>query len=108
MMAYIRYTLLIAAALGLGTAAWAQSVTAGPLELISDQFRFTEGPAADEEGNVFFTDQPNNTNWKYDVHGTLPLFIVNAGRSNGLFVGGPGRLSAIDAEHITRWAINPA
>lgn len=107
MIAYIRYTLLIAAALGLGTAAWAQSVTAGPLELISDQFRFTEGPAADEEGNVFFTDQPNNTIWKYDVHGTLSLFMDNAGRSNGLYVDGTGRLIACADEHNQLWAIHP-
>ncbi|HOM18501.1 MAG TPA: hypothetical protein PLQ00_14315, partial [Thermoguttaceae bacterium] len=30
------------------------------LEKLADQFRFTEGPAADAKGNVFFTDQPND------------------------------------------------
>ena len=33
-------------------------------QLISRQFKFTEGPAADNIGNVFFTDQPNNVIWK--------------------------------------------
>jgi gluconolactonase len=27
--------------------------------LVSNQFKFTEGPAVDKKGNVFFTDQPN-------------------------------------------------
>ena len=30
------------------------------LVLISDDYEFTEGPATDKEGNVFFTDQPND------------------------------------------------
>ena len=27
---------------------------------VSDSYSFTEGPAADAKGDVFFTDQPNN------------------------------------------------
>jgi gluconolactonase len=30
------------------------------LEKLSDGFKFTEGPTADAQGNVYFTDQPNN------------------------------------------------
>jgi len=30
------------------------------LMLIADDFSFTEGPAVDENGDVYFTDQPNN------------------------------------------------
>lgn len=30
------------------------------IELISSQFSFTEGPASDAFGNVYFTDQPND------------------------------------------------
>src|SRR6186713_845579 len=41
------------------------------LQKISDQFKFTEGPAADKNGNVYFTDQPNNNIWKYDTKGNL-------------------------------------
>jgi len=60
--------------------------------LISDQFSFTEGPAVDKEGNVFFTDQPNNKIWKYDVKGKLTLFMDNAKRSNGLFFDAKGNI----------------
>jgi len=37
------------------------------LNLVSDQFSFTEGPAADGKGNIYFTDQPNNDIWIYTV-----------------------------------------
>ena len=60
--------------------------------LISDQFSFTEGPAADKEGNVFFTDQPNNKIWKYDINGKLSLFMDNTRRSNGLFFDKNGNI----------------
>src|SRR6476659_660867 len=51
-------------------------------QLISRQFSFTEGPATDKEGNIFFTDQPNNKIWKYDINGKLSVFLDNTGRSN--------------------------
>lgn len=107
MNAYIRYILLITFVQAFGTVAWSQSVTVGSLELISDQFRFTEGPAVDPQGNVYFTDQPNNTIWKYDAEGKLSLFKENAGRSNGLYIDGAGRLIACADEHNQLWAIHP-
>lgn len=84
-----------------------QTLTNGPLTLISNQFSFTEGPAADQYGNVFFTDQPNNSIWKYDINGSLVLFMKNAGRSNGLYFDNDGRLIACADERYQLWAINP-
>ena len=52
---------------------------------ISDQFSFTEGPAADKKGNVYFTDQPNDNIWKFDTKGRLMLFMTGARRANGLY-----------------------
>src|SRR5918993_4133234 len=48
------------------------------LQKISSQFKFTEGPAADKKGNVYFTDQPNDNIWKYDTKGNLTLFMSGA------------------------------
>ena len=43
------------------------------LSLVSDQFIFTEGPAVDKKGNVYFTDQPNDKIWKYSTKKALTV-----------------------------------
>ena len=75
--------------------------------LISDQFSFTEGPAADDEGNVFFTDQPNNKIWKYDINGKLSVFTDKAKRSNGLFFDANGNIISCADEQNQLVSINP-
>lgn len=64
------------------------------VEKLAGDFAFTEGPAADEEGNVYFTDQPNNKIWIWTVDGELTLFTDQSGRSNGLYFDQEGRLVA--------------
>jgi gluconolactonase len=64
------------------------------LTLISDQFSFTEGPAVDKKGNIFFTDQPNDRIWKYDTDGKLTMWLEPTKRSNGLFFDNKGNLIA--------------
>ncbi len=76
------------------------------LTLISDQFSFTEGPAADKSGNVFFTDQPNDKIWKYDTKGNLSLYMDKTGRSNGLFFDKKGNLLSCADENNQIWQIN--
>ena len=77
------------------------------LQLISNQFSFTEGPATDKEGNVFFTDQPNNKIWKYDTNGKLSVFLSPSGRSNGMFFDKNGNLISCADEHDQLWSITP-
>ncbi|MHC4762293.1 MAG: hypothetical protein ACYS71_02780 [Planctomycetota bacterium] len=38
-------------------------------------FSFTEGPAADTEGNIFFTDIPNNRIHKWSTSGVLSTYF---------------------------------
>jgi hypothetical protein len=53
--------LLLALNAGSGHAADSPVIaTDARLEKLADGFKFTEGPAADGDGNVFFTDQPND------------------------------------------------
>jgi gluconolactonase len=75
--------------------------------LISSQFSFTEGPAADRQGNIFFTDQPNNKIWEYDTHGKLSVFLDTAGRSNGTYFDSKGNLITCADEKNQLWLINP-
>ena len=56
--------------------------TGAKLEKLSGEFKFTEGPTCDNDGNVFFTDQPNNRIMKWGVDGKLSEFLKPAGRAN--------------------------
>lgn len=73
---------------------------------VSKQFTFTEGPAVDKKGNIYFTDQPNDRIWKYDTEGTLSLFMEKAGRSNGLYLDKKGRILSCADEKNELWAID--
>ncbi|HEX8530459.1 MAG TPA: SMP-30/gluconolactonase/LRE family protein [Cytophagales bacterium] len=95
--------------------AFGQDPSTGPIlaegakpQRVSDQFRFTEGPAADKQGNVFFTDQPNNAIWKYGTDGKLSVFLKPAGRSNGMYFDRKGNLVTCADEKNQLWSISPA
>jgi gluconolactonase len=77
------------------------------LKKISAQFSFTEGASVDKKGNVFFTDQPNDKIWKYDVHGRLSVFLDKCGRSNGTYFDRKGNLLTCADEHNELWSISP-
>ena len=62
---------------------------------ISNSYSFTEGPAADARGDVFFTDQPNNRIYRWDCEsGKITLFTDQSGRSNGMYFDAQGNLIA--------------
>jgi len=75
-------------------------------DLVSGQFSFTEGPAVDRNGNIFFTDQPNNKIWEYDTTGRLSVFLDPAGRSNGMYFDRKGNLIACADENNQLWCIS--
>jgi len=77
------------------------------LKQVSKQFSFTEGPAADYKGNIFFTDQPNDKIWEFDINGKLSLFMDSTGRSNGLYFDKQGNLIACADERNQLWSITP-
>ena len=67
-------------------------VQGAKVEKLAGGFKFTEGPAADAKGNVFFTDIPNNRIHKRSVDGKLSTFRENSGGANGLFFDKQGNL----------------
>jgi gluconolactonase len=54
------------------------------VEKLSNVFAFTEGPAADPKGNVYFTDQPNDKIYIWSTDGKLSTFLSGCERSNGM------------------------
>ncbi|HUT57688.1 MAG TPA: SMP-30/gluconolactonase/LRE family protein [Phycisphaerae bacterium] len=97
------------AAFGLARCAAAKGIIApgAKVEKLADGFKFTEGPAADAQGNVFFTDQPNDRIMKWSIDGKLSTFLPVSGRSNGLYFDRGGNLIACADEDNQLWSINP-
>jgi gluconolactonase len=62
------------------------------VEKVAGGFKFTEGPTADAEGNIFFTDIPNNRIHKWTLDGKLITFKKDSGGANGLFFDKKGNL----------------
>ncbi len=95
-----QHVISLALVLGLLPAATAQEKLIagigpkGDVAKLHTGFKFTEGPAADLQGNVFFTDIPANRILKVDTEGKLSTFLENSQGCNGLMFDGKGRLVA--------------
>lgn len=76
------------------------------VEKLADGFKFTEGPAVDAEGNVFFTDQPNNKIHKWSIDGKLSTWHDSPGRANGLYFDKRGNLLACADMDNELWSID--
>ena len=76
------------------------------LETLSTEFKFTEGPASDSEGNVYFTDQPNDRIVKWSIDGTVSDWLKPAGRANGTYFDKKGNLIACADEKNELWSIS--
>ncbi|MBS3738208.1 SMP-30/gluconolactonase/LRE family protein [Mesohalobacter halotolerans] len=62
-----------------------QVKTNSPLKKLASDFKFTEGPAVDSTGNVYFSDIPNSKIWIWTLADSLKLFRENSNGSNGLY-----------------------
>lgn len=101
---------VLIAAIGAQTLA-AESTILAPgakVEELAGGFAFTEGPASDSEGKVFFTDQPNDRILQWSTQGKLSTFMQPCGRSNGLCFDRQKNLWACADEHNQLWCIAPA
>jgi gluconolactonase len=75
---------------------------------LAEGFAFTEGPAVDSKGNVYFTDQPNNKIHIWTTEGKLETFLENSGRANGLYFDLNGNLLACADMDNQLWSITIA
>jgi gluconolactonase len=104
---YVGY-FLIATALTANAQSSENSIIAqgAKVEKLADGFSFTEGPAVDKKGNVYFTDQPNDRIWIWSVSNSLSLFAEQQGRANGLYFDRKGRLISCSDGENRMWSID--
>ena len=78
------------------------------LTKVQDGFSFTEGPAINRQGDVFFTDQPNDKIYRWNPNSNqITLFKEGTGRSNGLYFQLDGKLIAAADLNNELWEIDP-
>ncbi len=74
---------------------------------LANEFKFTEGPSCDAQGNVFFVDQPNNRIMEWSVDGKLSTFLQPSGHANGENFEAKGNLISCADEFTALWSITP-
>lgn len=87
--------------------AQAESFIVSELEKLVGGFAFTEGPAVDASGNVYFTDIPNQLILIWTLEDKLDTFRLNSGRANGLYFDKDENLLACEGEKGQITSTNP-
>ena len=77
-------------------------------EEVSSGHGFTEGPAADKDGNVYFTDGLQDKIFKIGADGGVKLWKEKAGRVWGMMFGPDGRLYAgrREPKQVLSWGMD--
>jgi gluconolactonase len=70
----------------------------GPLVEIQGEFKFTEGPAADRQGVVYFTDVPNAKVYKIEQGNKASVFRAESNHTNGQMFNAAGELLGCEAK----------
>lgn len=107
-----KYTIISSLALGIlvfSCKAQHSSIIADDALLVKvdSTYSFTEGPASDKDGNVYFTDQPNDKIIKWHANdNSVSIFKEPSGRANGLYFDHDGNLLAAADENNELWRID--
>lgn len=72
-------------------------------QLVSEGHKFTEGPASNSKGEVFFTDIPNNRIHKIGLDGKVSVFVGESRGANGMMFGPDGFLYAGQCDRLVRY-----
>lgn len=75
-----------------------KTVIVKEVEKLAGDFKFTEGPAVDAKGNVYFTDIPDNLILIWTLDNKLDTFRINSGHANGLYFDKDENLLACEGE----------
>jgi gluconolactonase len=72
---------------------------------IATAVAFTEGPAADRDGNVYFTEMVWQRIMKLSANGVLSTFREQSNNANGLLIDPQGRLIACEGAESNRTGV---
>ncbi len=64
-------------------------------ELVAEGYTFTEGPAANAKGEVFYNDIPNSKTYKVGLDGAVSVHLSESKKANGQAFGPDGRLYVV-------------
>src|SRR5207248_6651919 len=64
-------------------------------KLVAGGYKFTEGPAVNARGEVFFNDVPASKTYKIGLDGKVSLFLADSKKGDGQAFGPDGRLYAV-------------
>ena len=67
----------------------------GDWQLVGEGYRFTEGPAVNARGEVFFNDIPEARTYRFGLDGRVGIHLTDSQKANGQAFGPDGRLYAM-------------
>jgi gluconolactonase len=70
----------------------------GEVKKVHGGFQFTEGPAADRQGNLFFSDVAGDKLYQVDAKGELSTLLDPSHHTNGLMVNAAGNIVACEMD----------
>lgn len=77
------------------------------VQLVATDYTFTEGPAVAPNGDVFFTDQPNDRILRWSTKDkSVSVYMEPSGRSNGLYFDHQGNLLSCADDKNQLWRID--
>jgi gluconolactonase len=68
------------------------------VDLVRDNFAFTEGPLPTSDGGLLFTDYRGDRIWRLDPKGTLSVFRDKTNMTNGIAFMPSGELLAVESK----------
>ena len=72
----------------------------GEIKKVATGFKFTEGPAVAPNGDIYFTDIPNNKIYVWSTKGSLSIYLENTGGANGLLFDNNGNLLVCEGGNL--------
>jgi gluconolactonase len=70
----------------------------GEVKKVHGNLMFTEGPAFDEQGNLYFSDVAGNKLYHVDAKGELSVLLDPSNHTNGLMIDGAGNIVACEMD----------